>query len=146
MVGPGTGVAPFRAFLQDRAATGAPGPNWLFFGDRRKACDFLYREEIEAWHRDGLLANLDLAWSRDGASKDYVQHHMLSEPNAGRLWDWIDARGAHFYVCGDARNMAKDVDDALRQIVATRGGRSPEQVAEYLEGLKKAKRYQRDVY
>ena len=143
MVGPGTGIAPFRAFLQDRKASGATGRNWLFFGDQKAAYDYLYREELEAMQRDGLLTRLDVAFSRDQEAKVYVQHRMLE--NAAELYAWLEA-GAHFYVCGDASRMAKDVDAALHKIVETAGGKTPEEAAAYVEALKKAKRYKRDVY
>ena len=107
MIGPGTGIAPFRAFLEERQATGAKGRNWLFFGDRRRASDFYYEEQITAMQRDGVLTRLDLAFSRDQAEKIYVQNRMLE--NAGELWAWLES-GAHVYVCGDAKRMAKDVD------------------------------------
>ena len=115
MIGPGTGVAPFRAFLLDRRATGAPGKNWLFFGHQRSDCDFFYREELNAMKTSGLLTRLSLAWSRDGEKKFYVQDRMRE---VGReLWTWL-AEGAHVYVCGDAKRMAKDVERALVDIVA----------------------------
>ena len=144
MCGPGTGIAPFRAFLEERIATGAKGPNWLFFGDQKRSTDFLYREEtLEGWLGDGHLARLDLAFSRDQAEKIYVQNRMLE--NAMELWAWLQ-EGAHFYVCGDASRMAKDVDAALHQIAETAGGLSKEAAAEYVSKLKSDKRYQRDVY
>jgi sulfite reductase (NADPH) flavoprotein alpha-component len=144
MVGPGTGVAPFRAFLQERQATGAKGDNWLFFGAQRQVCDFAYGDEFGKMKSDGLLTKLDCAWSRDQAHKVYVQHKMLE--NAAEIWSWIDTKGAQFYVCGDARRMAKDVDAALRKIVQEHGGKTPEQASEYVEKLKTDKRYKRDVY
>lgn len=143
MVGPGTGIAPFRGFLHERQARGARGRNWLFFGDQRASTDFLYREELEALHRDGLLTRLDTAFSRDQAEKVYVQHRM--EQNAAELFAWLEA-GAHFYVCGDASRMAKDVDAALHRVIQTAGGKTAEQAAAYVEQLKSAKRYGRDVY
>jgi sulfite reductase (NADPH) flavoprotein alpha-component len=143
MVGPGTGVAPFRAFLQDRKASGATGRNWLFFGEQREAQDFLYREEFENWQRDGILTQFHTAFSRDQAQKVYVQHRMLE--NAAEIWRWLE-EGAHFFVCGDALRMAKDVDAALHKIIEQEGGRTPEAAAEYVEALKKEKRYKRDVY
>lgn len=143
MIGPGTGIAPFRAFLEDRRATGAPGRNWLFFGDQRRAGDFLYESELAAWAGDGLLTRLDLAFSRDQAEKIYVQHRMLQQ--ASELWSWLEA-GAHLYVCGDAKRMAKDVDAALHAVIESAGGRTQDQAAEYVAALKSAKRYQRDVY
>lgn len=143
MVGPGTGIAPFRAFLQDRAASGAPGRNWLFFGDQKRATDFLYEDEWNAYQRQGQLTRFDTAFSRDQLTKIYVQDRMRE--NAAELWRWIDG-GAYFYVCGDAKRMAKDVDTALHDIIAEQGGRSVEQAAEYVRQMKKDKRYQRDVY
>jgi sulfite reductase (NADPH) flavoprotein alpha-component len=143
MVGPGTGIAPFRAFLEERRAIGAKGRNWLFFGDQKSTTDFLYREEIEAFQRDGLLTRLDLGWSRDQAEKVYVQHRMLE--HAAEFFAWLEA-GAHFYVCGDAARMAKDVDAALRQVIQTAGGKSAEKAVAYVATLKKERRYQRDVY
>ena len=143
MVGPGTGVAPFRAFLEDREITGAKGANWLFFGDQRREQDFFYREQFEGWVKNGLLSHLDLAFSRDQADKIYVQHRMLEAAN--ELYAWLE-QGAHFYVCGDASRMAKDVDAALHQVIAKAGGKSPEAAAAYVSSLKSAKRYQRDVY
>jgi len=143
MVGPGTGIAPFRAFLHDRRATGAKGDNWLFFGDQRRDTDYLYQDELEAMVADGHLNKLDLAFSRDQAEKVYVQDRMLEQ--AKELYEWLE-RGAHFYVCGDAKRMAKDVDNTLHKVIETSGGVSPEAAAEYVANLKKAKRYQRDVY
>lgn len=143
MVGPGTGVAPFRAFLQEREALGQRGDNWLFFGDQRGATDFLYGEEFEAMRQRGVLKRLSLAWSREGSRKVYVQHLMLEA--GAEIWAWLE-RGAHFYVCGDAERMAAEVDEALREIVRAHGGRDAAGAAEYLEAMKKARRYQRDVY
>jgi sulfite reductase (NADPH) flavoprotein alpha-component len=143
MCGPGTGIAPFRAFLEERAAVGAKGKNWLFFGDQKRATDFLYQEQLEDWLTSGHLARLDLAFSRDQAEKIYVQNRMLE--NAAELWAWLQ-EGAHFYVCGDASRMAKDVDAALHKIAETAGGLSAEAAAEYVAKLKTDKRYQRDVY
>src|ERR1700726_3189708 len=144
MVGPGTGVAPFRAFLQERKATGAKGKNWLFFGSQHEHCNYFYRDELEQYQRDGFLARCDCAWSRDSAAKSYVQHKMLE--NADEIWKWMDGEGAHFFVCGDARRMAKDVDAALRKIIQDKGGKSEEQTNEHVEKLKTDKRYKRDVY
>jgi sulfite reductase (NADPH) flavoprotein alpha-component len=144
MVGPGTGVAPFRAYLQERKATGAKGKNWLFFGAQHESCDFAYGDEFEAFVTEGLLTRLDCAWSRDQAQKIYVQHRMME--NAAEIWKWIDANGAYFFVCGDARRMAKDVDATLRKIVQEHGGKNVEQANEYVEKLKNEKRYKRDVY
>jgi sulfite reductase (NADPH) flavoprotein alpha-component len=143
MVGPGTGIAPFRAFLEERQSTAAPGRNWLFFGDQKRTTDFLYREELETMFKDGVLTKLDLAFSRDQAEKIYVQHRMLEQ--AKELWSWLES-GAHFYVCGDAKRMAKDVDAALHEVIQKAGGKSAEQATEYVAALKSAKRYQRDVY
>jgi sulfite reductase (NADPH) flavoprotein alpha-component len=144
MVGPGTGVAPFRAYLQERKALGAKGKNWLFFGSQHEKCDFAYGDEFEAFKKDGILTRLDCAWSRDQPKKIYVQHRMME--NAGEIWKWIDAEGAHFFVCGDARRMAKDVDAMLRKIVQEQGGKGVEEANEYVEKLKSEKRYKRDVY
>jgi sulfite reductase (NADPH) flavoprotein alpha-component len=143
MCGPGTGIAPFRAFLEERRATGAGGRNWLVFGDQKRASDFLYREQLEGWLADGHLTRLDLAFSRDQAEKIYVQDRMRE--NAAELWAWLES-GAHFYVCGDASRMAKDVDAALHQIAETAGGMNPEGAADYVKKLKADNRYQRDVY
>ena len=143
MVGPGTGIAPFRAFLQEREVLGAPGKTWLFFGDRNRATDFLYEEEINAWRGKGVLHRLDTAFSRDQPEKIYVQQRMLE--NAAELWRWLE-EGGYFYVCGDASRMAKDVDEALHRIVAEAGGKSKEEATAYVEELKKTKRYRKDVY
>lgn len=143
MVGPGTGIAPFRAFLEERRAVGATGRNWLLFGDQRSSTDFLYREELEAWTKDGFLTHLDLAFSRDQAEKIYVQNRMLEK--ASELWAWLE-EGAHFYVCGDASRMAKDVDAALHQVCQTAGGLAPDVATAYVSKLKTDKRYCRDVY
>jgi sulfite reductase (NADPH) flavoprotein alpha-component len=144
MIGPGTGVAPFRAFLQDRRATGAKGKNWLFFGAQREGCDYAYRDDFDNFKREGILTRLDCAWSRDQAHKIYVQHKLLE--NAAEIWKWIDSEGGQFFVCGDARRMAKDVDAALRKIVQEQGGKSVDEANEYVEKLKSEKRYKRDVY
>lgn len=143
MVGPGTGIAPFRAFLEERRATGATGKNWLFFGDQRAASDFLYRDELEAIQTEGTLTRLDLAFSRDQAEKIYVQQRMLE--NAGELWTWLQD-GGYFYVCGDAKRMARDVDAALHQVAREAGGLSEEAAADFVKQLKTEKRYLRDVY
>jgi sulfite reductase (NADPH) flavoprotein alpha-component len=143
MIGPGTGIAPFRAFLQERLATEAPGPNWLYFGHQRSDYDFFYEEELKAMRKSGHLARLTLAWSRDGDEKIYVQHRMRDD---GRdLWAWLE-RGAHIYVCGDALRMAKDVERALIDVVAAHGKRSAEDAARYVAELKRNDRYQLDVY
>src|SRR6266700_5271478 len=144
MIGPGTGVAPFRAYLQERKVTGAKGKNWLFFGSQHERCDFAYGDEFKTYRREGLLTRLDCAWSRDQTQKIYVQHKMTE--NAAEIWKWIDAEGAYFFVCGDARRMAKDVDATLRKIVQEQGGKGIEQANEYVEKLKNEKRYKRDVY
>jgi sulfite reductase (NADPH) flavoprotein alpha-component len=143
LVGPGTGVAPFRAFLEERRAHGGQGRNWLFFGDRQRASDFLYREQIAAWHADGFLTRLDLAFSRDQEEKVYVQDRMLAQ--ARDLFAWLE-EGAHLYVCGDAQRMAKDVDAVLHRIVAQEGSLGEDKAREYVEKLKREKRYARDVY
>ena len=143
MVGPGTGVAPVRAFLEERRAIGATGRNWLLFGDQRRATDYLYASELEAMLADGHLSRLDLAFSRDQAEKVYVQTRMIER--ARELWDWLE-EGAHFYVCGDAKRMAIDVDRALQRVVAEQGGLSAEAAKAYVASMTKAGRYQRDVY
>ena len=143
MVGPGTGVAPFRAFLQERQATGSSGKNWLFFGHQRQMTDFFYREELDAMQASGLLTRLSLAWSRDGAQKFYVQDRMREVGPA--LWQWLD-EGAHFYICGDAKRMAKDVEAALVDIVAQHGARSTDDAVAFVASLKKSGRFQADVY
>ena len=143
MVGPGTGIAPFRAFVQERAATGATGRNWLFFGDQRRATDFLYEDEWEESQRRGVLTRLDVAFSRDQAEKVYVQDRMRAA--AAELWAWLEG-GASFYVCGDAKRMAKDVDAALHEIVAVQGGLGTAGAVDYVKRLKQAHRYLRDVY
>ena len=144
MIGPGTGIAPFRAFLQERQALGAKGKNWLFFGSQREKCDYAYKEDWERFKAKGFLTRLDCAWSRDQAHKIYVQHKMLE--NAAEIWKWIDGEAAQFFVCGDARRMAKDVDAALRKIVQEQGGKSVDEANAYVEKLKTDKRYKRDVY
>ena len=143
MVGPGTGVAPFRAFLQERQATGASGGNWLFFGDQTRSDDYIYADELEAMKADGILSRLDLAFSRDQDTKVYVQHRMKEQGKA--LFDWLE-QGAHFYVCGDATRMAKDVDEALHDIIAEQAGTDEAGARDYVNAMKKAKRYARDVY
>jgi sulfite reductase (NADPH) flavoprotein alpha-component len=144
MVGPGTGVAPFRAYLQEREAIGAKGKNWLFFGSQHEKCDFAYGDEFEVFRKEGVLTRLDCAWSRDQPEKIYVQHRM--KENAAEIWKWLDGEGAHFFVCGDARRMAKDVDATLRRIVQEQGGKNTGEANEYVEKLKSDKRYKRDVY
>jgi sulfite reductase (NADPH) flavoprotein alpha-component len=143
MVGPGTGIAPFRAFLQERRATGATGDNWLFFGEQHAASDFYYRDEIAGWRCDGILSRLDLAFSRDEEEKIYVQHRMIER--GAELWRWLDC-GAHFYVCGDAERMAKDVDIVLKMVVAQHGSVSEEDADAYVNRMAQEKRYVRDVY
>jgi sulfite reductase (NADPH) flavoprotein alpha-component len=142
MIGPGTGIAPFRSFLHERMATKAPGRNWLFFGHQRSDCDFFYEDELVGMNTRGFLTRLSLAWSRDGRRKVYVQDRMREE--GGELWSWI-AAGAHIYVCG-AIAMGKDVERALRGVVAEHGARSLEQAGAFLAELKSAGRYQTDVY
>jgi len=143
MVGPGTGIAPFRAFLEERQICDARGRNWLFFGDQKRATDFLYEEQLTTWLKDGHLTRLDLGFSRDQTDKIYVQNRMLE--NAGEIWSWLEA-GSYFYVCGDASRMAKDVDAALHQIIESSGDRSVDEAKAYVAQLKLEKRYQRDVY
>jgi sulfite reductase (NADPH) flavoprotein alpha-component len=143
MIGPGTGIAPFRAFLLDRKATGAPGKNWLFFGHQRSSCDFFYSDELNAMKTAGLLTRMSLAWSRDGDKKFYVQDRMRE---VGReVWTWL-AEGANVYVCGDAKRMAKDVERALVDIVAQFGARSIDEAVLFVGELKKKGRFQQDVY
>lgn len=143
MVGPGTGIAPFRAFLQERAATKCDGKNWLFFGDQKASCDFLFQEELNGCLQSGVLTRLDTAFSRDQQEKLYVQHRMIE--NGAELWRWLE-QGAHFYVCGDAQRMAADVDKALRQIVAEHGAMEAAAADRYVAEMIRNGRYQRDVY
>src|SRR5882724_9017994 len=145
MVGPGTGVAPFRAFLEQRALEGATGRNWLIFGEQHRATDFLYGEEMLDYQKKGKLHRLDLAFSRDQENKIYVQHRMLE--NAKEFWAWLQ-KGAYFYVCGDAKRMAKDVHQTLINIAQTEGGLTPEAAAAYVNQtlMRTEKRYLRDVY
>ncbi|MGA1981635.1 MAG: oxidoreductase [Acidobacteriaceae bacterium] len=143
MVGPGTGIAPFRAFLEERQARGASGDNWLFFGDQHRASDFLYQEQLAAMQADGTLTRLDTAFSRDQAEKIYVQDRMRE--HEAELYAWLQ-RGAYFYVCGDASRMAKAVEQALLEAIEEGTQGTLEQAAEYLAAMKKQKRYQRDVY
>jgi sulfite reductase (NADPH) flavoprotein alpha-component len=143
MVGPGTGIAPFRAFLHDRKATRAPGKNWLFFGHQRSASDFFYADELNGMKTEGFLTRLSLAWSRDAGEKFYVQDRMRE---VGRdVWTWL-AEGAHVYVCGDAKRMAKDVERALVDIAAQHGARSTDEAVMFVSELKKKGRFQLDVY
>mgnify|MGYP006265699687 CR=1 FL=1 len=143
MVGPGTGIAPFRAFLQERQVRGAKGKNWLFFGDRNAATDFIYRDELDVMGKSGLLTRLDLAFSRDQEEKVYVQDKMRE--HGAELFAWIEA-GGYFFVCGDAYHMAKDVDKALHDVIAVHGNKTEQQAIDYVNMLKKDKRYVRDVY
>jgi sulfite reductase (NADPH) flavoprotein alpha-component len=143
MIGPGTGIAPFRAFLEERRATAPDSRNWLFFGDQRVATDFLYQNELEQMFSEGVLTHLDTAFSRDQEKKIYVQDRMLEK--SAQVWAWL-AEGAHIYVCGDAKRMAKDVDAALHQIIREQGNLSEEDAKVFVSRLKSEKRYQRDVY
>lgn len=143
MVGPGTGIAPFRAFLQERESTRASGRNWLLFGNPHRTSDYLYREELEAWQASGLLTRLDLAFSRDQAEKRYVQHCLLEQ--AAELFSWLE-QGASVYVCGDARHMAEDVQRTLLQIIGEEGKLDAAAARQYLVRMRQQKRYQRDVY
>ena len=143
MVGPGTGVAPFRAFLQERLAQQATGGAWLFFGHQRESSDFFYRDELEGFEAAGALTRLSTAWSRDGAQKVYVQDRMREA--GADLWDWLE-RGAHFYICGDAKRMARDVEQTLCDIAQQHGGLAPDAAKAFVAGLKKVGRYQADVY
>jgi len=143
MVGPGTGVAPFRAFIEERETIGASGKNWLFFGDQHFTTDFLYQIDWQRWLKDGVLTRMDVAFSRDTDQKVYVQHRMLERSRD--IYAWLQ-EGAYFYVCGDADRMAHDVHAALIDIVSNEGGLSAQKAAEYVKGLQRDKRYQRDVY
>ena len=143
MIGPGTGIAPFRAFLEHREALGHKGDNWLVFGDQRATCDYLYQEQFEGMQKSGLLTKLQTAFSRDQATKIYVQDRLREASD--ELFAWLE-RGAHFYVCGDASRMAKDVESVLLESIAKGMNGSPEQAAEYLKKMKAEQRYQRDVY
>jgi len=143
MVGPGTGIAPFRAFLQEREFRKAGGKNWLLFGDRNEATDYIYRDEIEAMQERGVITRLDLAFSRDQEEKIYVQDRMRE--NGEEMYAWLE-QGGSFYVCGDATYMAKDVDIALHDIITQYGDKTAEQAVDYVNQLKKEKRYVRDVY
>jgi len=143
MIGPGTGIAPFRAFMEHRQALGEKGDMWLFFGEQRSVSDYLYKEQFLGMEKDGLLTKLHTAFSRDQGKKVYVQDRM--QENAADLYAWLE-RGAYFYVCGDASRMAKDVELALLDCIANGSGGTLEHAAEYLAAMKKAKRYQRDVY
>ncbi|MDK7667634.1 assimilatory sulfite reductase (NADPH) flavoprotein subunit [Cytobacillus oceanisediminis] len=143
MVGPGTGIAPFRSFMQEREESGADGKSWLFFGDQHFVTDFLYQTEWQKWLKDGVLTKLDVAFSRDGDEKVYVQHRM--QENSKELFQWLQ-EGAAVYICGDEKNMAHDVHNALIDIIEKEGGISRDQASEYLADMQKNKRYQRDVY
>ena len=145
MCGPGTGLAPFRAFLEQRALEGAAGRNWLVFGEQHRATDFLYGDELLNYQNKGLLYRLDLAFSRDQPHKIYVQHRLLE--NAKELWSWLQ-NGAYFYVCGDAKRMAKDVHRTLIDMAQQQGGLSPEAAADYVNVtlMRNERRYLRDVY
>jgi sulfite reductase (NADPH) flavoprotein alpha-component len=143
MVGPGTGVALFRAFLQERMATKAKGPAWLFFGHQRRNKDFFYEDELSGFQAAGTLTKLSLAWSRDGANKVYVQDKMREE--GADLWAWL-GKGAHFYVCGDAKRMAVDVERALIQICEEHGKMDPGAAKAFIKDLRTQHRYQADVY
>jgi sulfite reductase alpha subunit-like flavoprotein len=143
MVGPGTGIAPFRGFLQERQAVGHQGRNWLFFGERNSDKDFYYQDELQRWHDDGFLTHLTLAFSRDQRQKVYVQDRLRE--HGSRVWAWLQ-EGGHFYVCGDASRMAKDVDRTLHEIAQTHGHLSDDDATGYLKHLAKEKRYVRDVY
>ncbi|MFC6440625.1 assimilatory sulfite reductase (NADPH) flavoprotein subunit [Bowmanella sp. JS7-9] len=143
MIGPGTGIAPFRAFLQHRQAQQAQGKNWLFFGNPHFTQDFLYQTEIQSYVKDGLLSRVSLAFSRDQQEKIYVQHRILEQ--GAELWQWLQD-GAHLYICGDANRMAKDVEQALLSVIEQHGQQTAEQAKEYLTALRKAKRFQKDVY
>lgn len=143
MVGPGTGIAPFRGFLHERRALGHTGRNWLFFGEQHAATDFYYRDEIESFRADGFLTDLDLAFSRDQERKVYVQDRMIDK--GAQLWRWLN-EGAYFYVCGDKARMARDVDAALTRVVAEHGKLSGPSAEAYVKALAAEKRYVRDVY
>ena len=143
MIGAGTGVAPFRSFMQQRGANDDEGKNWLIFGNQRFTDDFLYQAEWQQFRKDGLLTRADLAWSRQGAEKVYVQHKIAA--NAAEVWAWLQ-QGAHLYVCGDATRMARDVEEALLNVVIEQGKLSRDEAEDYLNDLREDKRYQRDVY
>ena len=143
MIGPGTGIAPFRAFMQQRAADGAQGKNWLFFGNPHFTEDFLYQVEWQSYVKEGLLTRIDLAWSRDQQQKIYVQDKLREQ--GAELWRWIND-GAHIYVCGDANRMAKDVENTLLEVIAEYGAMDAEAADEFLSELRVERRYQRDVY
>jgi len=143
MVGPGTGIAPFRSFIEERSVNGTTGKTWLFFGDQHEATDFLYKDELEAYQQKGVVTKITTAFSRDTEKKVYVQHRMLE--NSKELFEWLE-KGAYFYVCGDKQYMAKDVHEALITIIEQEGSMTREQAEAYLNDMAKQKRYQRDVY
>ena len=143
MVGPGTGIAPFRSFIQERAVTKENGRSWLFFGDQHSASDFLYQDELEQYQKDGVLTRLETAFSRDTEQKVYVQHKMLE--NSQELFEWLE-NGACFYVCGDKQRMAKDVHNTLIDVIEKEGAMTREAAEAYLNDIQKQGRYQRDVY
>ena len=143
MVGPGTGIAPFRSFIEERAVTKANGRSWLIFGDQYSATDFLYQDELEQYHRDGVLTRLETAFSRDTEQKVYVQHKMLE--NSQELFQWLE-NGSYFYVCGDKQHMAKDVHNTLIDVIEKEGAMTREAAEAYLNDMQKQGRYQRDVY
>ncbi|OKP93186.1 reductase [Paenibacillus sp. P3E] len=143
MIGPGTGIAPFRGFLQDRKASGAKGKNWLIFGEQREDRDFYFRDELEALRKEGFLHRLDTAFSRDQADKIYVQHRILE--HGAELWAWLQ-KGAHFYVCGDAQQMANEVDAALKTVIQKHGGMTADEANHYVQEMSLTKQYARDVY
>ncbi|WP_141335594.1 sulfite reductase subunit alpha [Paenibacillus sp. tmac-D7] len=143
MVGPGTGIAPFRSFIQERAVNAASGRSWLFFGDQHSASDFLYQNELKKYQKDGVLTRLEVAFSRDSAEKVYVQHKMLE--NSKELFEWLN-NGAYFYVCGDKQYMAKDVHNALISVIEKEGSMTREAAEAYLNDMQEQGRYQRDVY
>jgi len=143
MVGAGTGIAPYRAFLQQRETDNKQGGTWLFFGDRRIKSDFLYQEEWQTWLKSNHLEKMEVAFSRDQEEKIYVQHKMLE--NQEEIYKWLE-EGAHFYLCGDMKSMAKDVNKTLLEIIKTQGGVSIAKAEEYVKKLKREKRFQQDVY
>ena len=143
MVGPGTGIAPFRAFLEERQVRQATGLNWLFFGDQTREFDFIYQDELASMQEQGVLTRLDLAFSRDQAEKIYVQHKM--KQHGAELFSWLE-QGGYFYVCGDATRMARDVDQALTDVIAQHGIMDTEKATDYVNNLRREKRYLRDVY
>jgi sulfite reductase (NADPH) flavoprotein alpha-component len=143
MVGPGTGVAPFRSFMQEREETGAEGKSWMFFGDQHFVTDFLYQTEWQKWLKDGVLTKMDVAFSRDTAEKVYVQHRMLEQSK--ELFQWL-REGAAVYICGDEKHMAHDVHQTLIDIIQKEGSLSQEEAEAYLADMQQQKRYQRDVY